>query len=205
MVMFDSRGGYAIGTRDSSTPIERFTSWAKGGEVRWATPISGLTAGYSVLGGGGHGDARLTALFGQPIPGGGLPCRFENRTTLSHQFYGDYQRGAFRTFAEYRLSDGSTALLGLPMPTFVTSSSAWYVAGTYRVHPKVELGSYYNSSVYQRNLGFSPSNGIRGPIEQVTHTDAAHAQETAAAAVSVNEQVRATQDQIDWLEVVVGH
>jgi methyl-accepting chemotaxis protein len=44
-----------------------------------------------------------------------------------------------------------------------------------------------------------------GRIEQVTHTNAAHAQETAAAAVSVNEQVRATQDQIDWLEVVVGH
>ncbi|MCX6595216.1 MAG: hypothetical protein NTV70_02470 [Acidobacteria bacterium] len=164
MVPYDPRGGYSIGTRDSNTPIDRFTSWAKGGDVRWATPLSGLTVGYSVLGGGGHGDARLTALFGQPMPGRGLPYRFENLVTLSHQFYGDYQRGAFRTFAEYRMSDSKTALLGIPIPTFVTTTEAWYVAGTYRLHPKLEVGSYYNSFIYNRNQPFSPTNGIRGPV-----------------------------------------
>ncbi len=61
------------------------------------------------------------------------------------------------------------------------------------------------ASAEQQSQSVTHISTAMGRIEQVTHTNAAHAQETAAAAVSVNEQVRATQDQIDWLEVVVGH
>ncbi len=61
------------------------------------------------------------------------------------------------------------------------------------------------ASAEQQSQSVTHISTAMGRIEQVTHTNAAHAEETAAAAVSVNEQVRATQDQIDWLEVVVGH
>ena len=160
----DPRGGYYLGTRDAQTPISSITSWTKGADVRWLTPLNGLTVGYSVGSTGGYGAARLTALFGQPIPGPGIPYRFDTVSSWTHQGYGDYQRGAFRAFAEYRLTDGTSRFTGIPIPTFDFRNEAWYVAGTYRLHPKLEVGSYYSSFIYDRRVPFSPSNGIRGPV-----------------------------------------
>lgn len=161
----DPRGGYYLGTRDANSPITRYRSWVYGTDVRWATRVEGLTVGYSYFGAGGYGNARLLAIGGQPLPiPGGIPFRFDLTASKVNAVYADFQRGKFRTFSELWLSDNDARFSGIPIASTATRNRAWYVAATYRVHPKVELGSYYSDFRVNRNLGFAANNGIRGPV-----------------------------------------
>ena len=162
MLPEDRQGGYFYGLAPSS-PLNYFNSWIKGSDVRWATPLSGLTVGYSAFLTGGAGTAKLKAFNGRPVPGG-LPFRFDVDKSTDHVLHADFQRGKFRTFAEWRRSDATTRLSGFPSPPSIKNSTAWYAAATYRLHAKVELGCYYTSYIYNRDLSYTPDNSIRGPV-----------------------------------------
>ncbi len=160
----DPRGGYYLGTRDGGAPISRYKSIVIGGDLRWITPVEGLVAGYSHFDIHGYVLGGLTSVYGQPIPiPGGLPFRDDVNGHIS-SYYGDFQRGKFRAFTEFQLSDQHNRLTGIPYPPSTDQRRSWYVAGTYRVHSKVEMGSYYADYRGDRRLGFSPTNGIRGPV-----------------------------------------
>lgn len=160
----DPRGGYYIGTRDGGAPISRYKSTVVGGDLRWVTPIDGLVGGYSHFHTRGYVLGALTSVYGQPIGiPGGLPFRDDVNGHIN-VYYGDFQRGKIRAFAEYQLSNLENRLSGIPFPPSSDRHRAWYVAGTYRVHPKVEFGSYYTDYRSDRRLGFAPTNGIRGPV-----------------------------------------
>ncbi len=162
MLPEDRQGGYFFGLAPNS-PLNYFSSWIKGSDVRWATPLSGLTVGYSAFITGGVGTAKLKAFNGRPVPGG-LAFRFDVDKSNDHTLYADYQRGKFRTFAEWRKTDAITRITGFPSPLSNKNSTAWYAAASYRVHSKVELGGYYSSYIYNRNLSYTPDNSMRGPV-----------------------------------------
>lgn len=158
----DPRGGYYIGTRDADSPIKRYKSTVMGGDLRWITPIEGLVGGYSYFNYHGFVLGDINKVFGNPIPGG-LPFRDEADGGV-HAYYADFQRGKFRAFTEFQLTNEYNRLVDLPFPPSENRRRSWYVAATYRVHKKVELGSYYTDFRSDRRLGFSADNGIRGPV-----------------------------------------
>lgn len=161
----DPRGGYFLGTRDAGAPINQFTSWAKGLDVRWTLPIEGLTGGYSYYNVEGHGKGGLTSFGGRPVPiPGGLPFRFDFMYSGTHAFYGDYQRGKFRTYGEYWFLNSNLRFSGVPIPPLAIRDASWYYAASYRLHKRLELGSYYSSYHSNRDEPFTPSNSIRGPV-----------------------------------------
>jgi hypothetical protein len=161
----DPRGGYYLGTKDANAPLTRYRSWVYGSDLRWNTPVEGLLFGYSRFIAGGYGNARLLALGGQrlPIPGG-IPFRFDLTNANVSAFYGDFQRGRFRTYSELWYSDTDSRFSGIPVAPLVQRNRSWYVAASYRVHPKVELGGYYTDFRVDRRRGFAANNGIRGPV-----------------------------------------
>lgn len=161
----DRRGGYYLGTRDAYAPISSFSSTAKGGDLRWHTPLDGLVAGYSYFGVDGGGDIRLVSSPQRPLPPGGLAGRFDLNKSDTHAFYSDFQRGAFRTYGEiWYLNQDVRLSINPTAPPSEFRNRSWYVAASYRLHSKVEVGSYYNSFAVDRRLGFAPDNGIRGPV-----------------------------------------
>lgn len=161
----DRRGGYFLGTKDANSPIDSLTSWVRGMDVRWTGKIDGLTAGYSLFQVGGYGKSRLMALNGQPLPiPGGIRYRFDLEESDTHMFYGDLQRGKFRTYSELSLYNATARFTGVPLGNLPFRDRAWYVAASYRISKLVEMGSYYSEYRSQRSQGFNFGNGIRGPV-----------------------------------------
>lgn len=160
----DRRGGYFLGTRDAYAPISSYHSTVRGGDLRWYTPIDGLMAGYSHFDVNGGGDIKLVSSPVRPLPPAGLPGRFDLDKSSTDAFYADFQRGAFRTYAELWRMDQDIRLSFSPGALSLQRYQAWYVAASYRVHKNVEIGSYYNNFAVDRRLDFSPTNGIRGPV-----------------------------------------
>jgi hypothetical protein len=159
----DKRDGNYLGSSDQGTPISAYRTSAAGGDLRWVTPLEGLTVGYSYFRSFGYGDSRLVLFRGRPVPVP-IPYRFNITRGLNQVFYGDFQRGKLRAYAEYMPSDLFFEFTNIPVPSAQNRSLAWYVAGSYRVHPKLELGSYYNAYAVDRTKGFALNNGIRGPV-----------------------------------------
>jgi hypothetical protein len=158
----DPRGGYYLGTRDNGTPITRYKSTVVGGDIRWLLPVEGLTVGYSYFGYRGYANGVVLRSGGVAVPvPGGIPFRADVYDGATKAFYADYQRGKFRTYSEYWLMDQTVSTGAAPS---FTTQSAWYAAASYRVHEKLELGSYYSLFLENRKLDFSQTNGIRGPV-----------------------------------------
>jgi len=162
----DNRGGYYLGTRDNGTPINKYKATVSGGDLRWVTPLEGLTMGYSYFRFHGYANGHIAVRAGVPLPAPGIPFRNNSRNATTNAGYTDFQRGKLRLFGEIWMIDQLNQLTELPSYSAPTTYQrrAWYVAGTYRVHPKVELGSYYSDYRSNRNNPFSNSNGIRGPV-----------------------------------------
>lgn len=163
----DPRGGYYVGLRDAGRPINNLTSWMKGLDVRWLTPVTGLTVGYSQMRIGGYGAGRVTRVGSFVIPGGGVPWRFDVISDRVDMYYGDYQRGAFRAFSEMRLETSKARVAGSADSLF--PSRAWYVASTYKLNPKWEVGGYYSEFLSDRRFSFAKDNGIRGPVATIRY------------------------------------
>ncbi len=153
----DQRGGYYKGIADSGSVLEKLDTWARGGDVRWTTPLEGLQVGYSYFNVAGTGDLRLGSF-------GGLQARFDVTKSDTHAYYGDFQKGKLRAYGEFWLYDSDVRFQNLPIPATPTRNRSWYVATSYRLHTKVEVGAYYNDLRVDRNKPFAPDNGLRGPV-----------------------------------------
>ena len=158
----DRRGGYYYGSRDAGSPLTNFAQSAKGADVKWATPLSGLTLGYSYFYTLRYANARLLTFRGRPIPGG-LPYRSDQDNTI-HALSADYQRGGLRLSAEFWRNDGFGRFSGAPIPASVQIPQSWYVMGSYRFNKRLEVGSYYSDFINNRTRDFTPDVGIRGPV-----------------------------------------
>lgn len=161
----DKQGGYFLGTREAGYPIDSLSGWLVGGDARWTTPVTGLTAGYSFFRSQSSTDARLTFLpsIGR-IPGRGIPFRAFADYDRRQVFFGDYERGKLRLSAEMMQLDSYQRYEGLQFAGDTLASRAWYVMGSYQVAKRLTLGSYYSHYIYNRNRDFSPTNGMRSPV-----------------------------------------
>jgi hypothetical protein len=128
----DAHGGYIQSLYDAGLAFKNPPGGKTyGGDLRWQTPLSGLTLGASEL---------VQALDGTS-PTGGI------HVPLSPVIaeYGQYSRGKFYVAGEYRRQTAN-ATLTFGSITYPTPSDEriWYVMGSYRLAKKFQAGSYYS-------------------------------------------------------------
>jgi hypothetical protein len=115
-----------------------------GADVRWATPVNGLTLGVSQIFRKEHATIPATGMV-LPAVGAPLPdiegVAGPYRTTA---VYGDYALGKLHLAAEYRRIIHAVDLQGWPTGRYVRNlnEKAWFVSASYRVNKWVELGAY---------------------------------------------------------------
>jgi hypothetical protein len=142
----DANGGYlqlfaGLGLTFPQPPSGR----TFGGDMRWATPVRGLTVGSSALsqsldGTGPQGTIHLPAEM--------LLAQYAEWTKGRLHIAGEY----WRTPAHPVLTIGSTSFpLGL-------DSRAWYPMVSYQVTKKLQVGSYYSHYVDKSYDTSQPAN-----------------------------------------------
>jgi hypothetical protein len=158
----DAKGGYRYGVEDNGTLFtEGIASTAFGGDARWTTPVEGLTVGASAY----QMAAETQVVLGPsyPVP----PLRGQLLDVDIPQWrrwatFGDYQRDRLHLSAEFRreTSQQQYALVALPMPLAPDNRQqrGYFVSGAYRVHEKVEVGSYFGNYVANTALEASLDN-----------------------------------------------
>jgi hypothetical protein len=115
-----------------------------GGDLRWETPLAGLTVGSS---------ANVLALDGSSPEGSyHLPPAFTN------VHYAQFKRGKLYLAGEYRRTplEGKVTVGPLVLPLPVDERS-WYAMASYRLAPKLQVGSYYSHYVNK-----APSSTLLG-------------------------------------------
>jgi len=139
----DSNGGYFRLATDEGFAVKSGASGLLyGGDLRWHTPLHGLTAGGSV------GLAGINAQVALPqIP---YPLDIQSTSDTSTALYGEFERGKFYAAGEFRRRIWNMSLTGLPTLLLSSDMRAWYVMGAYRVHRNVQVGTYY-SHLYSPN------------------------------------------------------
>ena len=144
-------GGYPYLLRPVGISYHSYGGIQYGGDLRWKTPLEGLTVGMSRMNERIEGDGSWT-MAGY----GTFATHEESIDDWMNQFYGRYTKGKFSFDAEYRRYYRNQAILS-GMSIITTDVRGWYVAGSYQVLDWLRLGSYFS-----RYTLFSPnaSTGI---------------------------------------------
>ncbi|HEX6821993.1 MAG TPA: hypothetical protein VF123_08050 [Candidatus Sulfotelmatobacter sp.] len=108
-------------------------------DLRWSSS-RGLTVGASRM----NQEITGKGTFGNFLnpAAGAIPFRSTTSAYWTNLFYGEYQFRRLRIDMEYRRDYFQIAYL--PGLDVQTDTRAWYVAGTYKLHKQVSLGSYYS-------------------------------------------------------------
>jgi len=127
-----------------------------GGDLRWSTPVKGLLMGASRMNEETTGQGQFVDSFN---PSAGLvPYQVSTTTSWTNQFYGEYVVQRLRIDAEYRRK-----AFGQPYggnSSVNDDVRGWYVAGSYRIVRKVQVGTYYSH--------YTLTNVIVGPMRAVS-------------------------------------
>lgn len=139
----DAQGGYQYGAEDGGMTYTRdLESRNTGVDLRWEAPLDGLTVGYSRLAAKADAEIQMPVKlpFGRVVYTIEVGLRDWNRTAV----FGDYQTGPLRVSAEWRREDFLMETTPKVFKGAPATVKGWFVAGSYRLHPKLEVGSYYS-------------------------------------------------------------
>jgi hypothetical protein len=145
----DSDGGYFKAAAEAGLPVEGGAfGRLYGGDLRWRPPLHGLTAGASL----GMADVR-----GQTVlPYLPHPITIRSTADTNTALYAEYDRGKFYAAGEFRRRIWDLSLVELGIPAAQMDSRAWYVMGSYRLLPRLNLGAYYSDFHYARLAALTP-------------------------------------------------
>ncbi len=142
----DSNGGYiqqllGYGLTFPSPPSGKVF----GGDVRWATPWRGLTVGSSAQ--------------SQALDGSGPQGTIHLPPALITAHYAEWARGRLLLAAEYWRSPLQPVLtIGSTVVPVPLDQRAWYPMLSYRVTPKLQVGTYYSHYVNKGSDTSLPAN-----------------------------------------------
>jgi len=136
-----------------------------GADLRWETPLKGLLLGVSRMDQDIRGDGENSGfpplqtskqpkgllLQAPRMDEGNLaqgqagwrPVWEKSKQDWTNQFYGQYTRGPLQISSEYRRYFRDQIILS-GMAEDLDDIRGWYVAGSYRVCKRLEVGSYYS-------------------------------------------------------------
>jgi hypothetical protein len=140
--------GYIFSLQGSGINMNSYGGLSGGGDLRWNAPLSGLVLGASYMRQYPRGDGFCSGgnCTAKNKGGNNAPYWEEVRKDFSTQLYGQYVHGPFRLDAEHRRTNRDhTVWSGGRVVAF--DMRAFYVASSYRVAPKVELGSYFSRAL----------------------------------------------------------
>lgn len=120
-----------------------------GGDLRWNTPVKGLLIGASRLNQEYTGRGRFIYILNRSA--GLVPYETSTRANWMNQFYGSFLFHKLRLDAEYRRFYNYVPYV--PGSDVSTDVRSWYVAGSYRVRKRLELGSYYSRYTTKNETG----------------------------------------------------
>ena len=157
-IPFDPRGGYLYGLQAQGANLKSIVTGRQTGfDLRWSTPLTGLTAGTSLA----YTDRSFNGTLGLS------PVLFSYWTKLERvtAYYGEYTHGNFRANAEYR-NQTRRAEVTVEVPVHRVAlqpgsdESAWFLSGAQRLSKRIEVGGYY--SHYHVTL-INPVMAVTGP------------------------------------------
>jgi hypothetical protein len=125
-------GGFAYLVNSDGGTFNSFAGLQYGGDLRWATPLKGLLVGASRM----NEDLTLDFLIG------GTDFRLNSSSDWTNQYYGQYSRNKLVVDAEYRRYWTDLGTQGVSM--IEEDVRGWYVAGSYHVAKRVQVGSYFS-------------------------------------------------------------
>jgi len=113
-----------------------------GGDVKWRTPVKGLTAGVS------FDNSRQIiphALWPANANPYGIPLVLKIDSAISREIYSvQYQRGKLLLAAEGKTEPHWVANNGVPVSPTGSVRYAWYAMGAYHFTGKLTAGSYFS-------------------------------------------------------------
>jgi len=124
--------GFAYLVNSDGGTFNSFGGLQYGGDLRWATPLKGLLVGASRM----NEDLTLDFL------NGGTDIRLNSSSDWTNQYYGQYSRKKLVVDAEYRRYWTDLGTQGVSM--IQEDVRGWYVAGSYQVVKRVQVGSYFS-------------------------------------------------------------
>jgi hypothetical protein len=104
-----------------------------GGDLRWTTPVKGLLVGASRL------SEDITAKWATGTP---RAITVKSKSAWTNQYYAQQTIKKLTLDTEYRRYYLDSTVNG--GPSFQTDVRGWYIAGSYQVAKRVQLGSYYS-------------------------------------------------------------
>jgi hypothetical protein len=112
-----------------------------GGDLRWRTPINGLILGASRL----DQDIKGNGIAINPVglAPGVYPYTEHSKSDWTNQYYGSYAAGKLRIDSEYRRYIHDQYFFGSSSLS-LDDVRGCYLAGSYRLHRRLEVGSYYS-------------------------------------------------------------
>jgi hypothetical protein len=116
-----------------------------GGDLRWETPLKGLTLGSS---------ADVQAMDGAALQGSLHLVPF-----LSSDSYAQLTKGKFYFAGEYDVAPATAILtIGPAVISTPAGDRAWYAMGSYRLLKKLQVGTYYSHRITSGADGSLPAN-----------------------------------------------
>jgi hypothetical protein len=142
---FDNRGGYYIFSSDLGMPITSASGRVTGWDLRWTTPLKGLTLGSSWIDMTQNRDGSYSQAMFPPHTAYKATSAPE-RTTVG---YGDFQRGKWDFAGEYRAEDYWLSILtpsfGNSVFLWNGSNESWFLAGSVHAMKRLSLGVYHSN------------------------------------------------------------
>jgi hypothetical protein len=139
--------GYIYSLKPTGIQMKNYGGFSAGGDLRWNAPLPGLVVGGSYMLQYPHGSGDCVASRCVSKNKGGIgPYWEKERKDFSIQLYGQYTIDKFRLYGEHRRTERDhTNWSGNSNSAF--DMRAFYVAGTYKLARKWEMGSYYSRSL----------------------------------------------------------
>ncbi|HZC25330.1 MAG TPA: hypothetical protein VE866_18500, partial [Candidatus Binatia bacterium] len=132
--------GYPYLLRQWGFYVQSVTGPQYGGDLRWDTPVKGLTIGLSRMNQDGAAKGFLTnTIIPVPAP---IPYQTTSKQYWTNQLYGEYRWGKLRVGSEFKRVFYVVPIL--PGSGFSSDMRAWYVSGSYRLNKHLTVGSYYS-------------------------------------------------------------
>jgi hypothetical protein len=144
-------GGYPYSLQIHGIYTKKYGGPVFGGDLRWLTPLTGLTVGASRLNEMITGTGQLNPSVALGGPNILVPYEEHSNKDYVNQYYGTYSKGSLRLDSEYRrYYRNQTIFSGAFL--VATDIRPWYISGAYRINKRLELGSYYSHFTISGNI-----------------------------------------------------